>query len=313
MLDESQNSTALSGMWPIYIDARSKAAVPADTHFTVNDMAGSSYEYLPKEHILLGGRTDQYRKMYTAAMDTIKENLLFRGMTDNGRNIMFIGDGRVVSTQKKPVVSYRMQHSKCYMGGMVGVASKVFDQLQDLSLARMLTEGCIWSYDVMPTGIMPETFYATACETLKKCKWDEIKWLTEVRGNYIDRTGPLSNNDTVAAGRAIARDKRYPPGMAMITQPSYRLRPEAIESVFVMYRITGDRELQDAAWRMFQNIVKYTMSEFGNAMLYDVRETETKLVRQIDSEESYWFSQTLKYFYLIFSDPNLVSLDDYVL
>jgi len=29
--------------------------------------------------------------------------------------------------------------------------------------------------------------------------------------------------------------------------------------------------------------------------------------------ESFWLAETLKYFYLLFSEPNLVSLDDYVL
>lgn len=29
--------------------------------------------------------------------------------------------------------------------------------------------------------------------------------------------------------------------------------------------------------------------------------------------QSFWFSETLKYFYLIFSPPDLISLDDWVL
>jgi mannosyl-oligosaccharide alpha-1,2-mannosidase len=29
--------------------------------------------------------------------------------------------------------------------------------------------------------------------------------------------------------------------------------------------------------------------------------------------ESFWLAETLKYFYLLFSDPGLISLDDYVL
>ena len=34
---------------------------------------------------------------------------------------------------------------------------------------------------------------------------------------------------------------------------------------------------------------------------------------QIDDMESYWFAETLKYFYLLFSEPDFISLDDYVL
>jgi mannosyl-oligosaccharide alpha-1,2-mannosidase len=31
-----------------------------------------------------------------------------------------------------------------------------------------------------------------------------------------------------------------------------------------------------------------------------------------DSMESFWTAENLKYFYLIFSDPSLISLDNYV-
>ena len=39
---------------------------------------------------------------------------------------------------------------------MVGIGAKVFKQEQDLKLARRLMEGCLWGYEVMPQGIMPE-------------------------------------------------------------------------------------------------------------------------------------------------------------
>ena len=78
-----------------------------------------------------------------------------------------------------------------------------------------------------------------------------------------------------------------------------------------MYRITGDTTLQDAGWRMFQNIVKHTTTEYGNAGLRDVRDADT--ARKEDKMESFWFAETLKYFYLLFSAPDLISLDDYVL
>lgn len=87
-------------------------------------------------------------------------------------------------------------------------------------------------------------------------------------------------------------------------------RPEAIESVFILYRITGDKELQDAAWRMFQSIEKLARTEYAHAGIYDVRTLDTE---KMDKMESFWLAETLKYFYLIFSEPSLVSLDEYVL
>lgn len=90
----------------------------------------------------------------------------------------------------------------------------------------------------------------------------------------------------------------------------FTYRPEALESIFIMYRITGDKSLQDAAWRMFKNIDKATRTTFGHSSIDDVRDTEPKLS---DKMESFWLAETLKYLYLIFSDPSHISLDDYVL
>lgn len=77
-----------------------------------------------------------------------------------------------------------------------------------------------------------------------------------------------------------------------------------------MYRITGDKSLQDTAWRMFQNIDKATRTKYGNSEILDVREL---VPRQKDKMESFWLAETLKYLYLIFSEPDHISLDEYVL
>ena len=114
---------------------------------------------------------------------------------------------------------------------------------------------------------------------------------------------------------SILQDRHLSPGFAAITDPRYILRPEAIESIFVLYRITGERYLLDAAWRMFNIIQNATEAEFGNAGITDVTATakdgSPKFTKQ-DRQESFWLAETLKYFYLIFSEPELISLDDWV-
>ena len=87
-------------------------------------------------------------------------------------------------------------------------------------------------------------------------------------------------------------------------------RPQAIESVFVLYRITGDTKYQDVAWRMFQAIETATRTEFSYGSIPDVTQ---KSGEHTDASESFWMGETLKYFYLIFSEPSLLSLDDWVL
>lgn len=87
-------------------------------------------------------------------------------------------------------------------------------------------------------------------------------------------------------------------------------RPEAIESVFIMYRVTGDPIWRDKGWKMFDAVRNHTRVEFGYSAILDVT-SETP--HHTDEMESFWMAETLKYYYLLFSTPDTISLDEYVL
>jgi mannosyl-oligosaccharide alpha-1,2-mannosidase len=99
-------------------------------------------------------------------------------------------------------------------------------------------------------------------------------------------------------------------GRRYIADASYQLRPEAIESVFILYRITSDSSWQEKGWDMFQAIMKHTTTPIANARLSDVTSMSPG---QEDSMESFWLAEALKYFYLLLSEPDVVSLNDFVL
>ena len=80
-----------------------------------------------------------------------------------------------------------------------------------------------------------------------------------------------------------------------------------------MYRITGDPLLADAAWRMFESINNATQTEIAHSAIADVTLPVDHGSQKLDQCESFWMAGTLKYFYLIFSEPTLMSLDEYVL
>ncbi|KAK3985913.1 family 47 putative glycoside hydrolase [Cladorrhinum sp. PSN332] len=119
---------------------------------------------------------------------------------------------------------------------------------------------------------------------------------------------PLTHQEYVA--NKIKND-RLPKGFTGLHDKRYILRPEAIESVWYMYRITGDPTWQEKGWKMFEAVIKYTQTEVGHTAVKDVTDAETP--GQEDSMESFWLAETLKYFYLLFADPGVVSLDDWVL
>ncbi|KJZ76779.1 hypothetical protein HIM_03656 [Hirsutella minnesotensis 3608] len=107
----------------------------------------------------------------------------------------------------------------------------------------------------------------------------------------------------------IERD-RLPPGYIDVPGLHYILRPEAIESVWYMYRITGDPEWMEKGWRMFEATVRATRTSIANSAVDNVLSDEP---RTKDEMESFWMAETLKYYYLLFSEPTVISLDDWVL
>jgi mannosyl-oligosaccharide alpha-1,2-mannosidase len=61
---------------------------------------------------------------------------------------------------------------------------------------------------------------------------------------------------------------------------------------------------------MFQAIERHTRAKYGHSAIMDVTTTAPS---QDNSMESFWIAETLKYFYLLFSDEELISLDEWVL
>ena len=63
---------------------------------------------------------------------------------------------------------------------------------------------------------------------------------------------------------------------------------------------------------MFESINNATMAEFAHSAIADVTIPKDQETLKLDECESFWMAETLKYFYLIFSDPGEISLDDFV-
>lgn len=312
LFEDSQNRTKVPGLWGVMLDTLN-ADFTRDTTFSIGGMADSLYEYLPKQHLMLGGRNDQYRNMYSTALASVKENLLFRPLNPDNQHLLLPGTLKRYSSAHISLIP-EAQHLTCFAGGMVALAAKAFQRTDDLETARQLVDGCLWAYESMPSGIMPEAFYAAACrETAEEnCTWSDQKWYRAINTPNPGKH-ELEDNDpenTKKKAKLTIKAAKLAPGFTRIIDPRYMLRPEAIESLFVLYRITGDHALQDKAWNMFQAISNATKTDIAYAGIKDVSETGSDW---IDTMESFWTAETLKYFYLIFSEPDVISLDDYVL
>lgn len=411
--------------------------------FTLGSMADSTYEYFPKEYIMLGGLVDQYREMYEWAMDVVKEQLLFRVMIPDEKREILIGGTYKASVPMNDdapstgTLTPVGTHLTCFAGGMFGLGAKVFNRPEDLEIAEKLTDGCVWAYETTTTGIMPETFHVVPCEDRNHCEWNETKWWDEldpnrdwreglyrrqmqayesavaarasmeaalaaeaaaavptalpedpslpvaiqtappepldarssktedvpkhenkkreaaaidvsqpsananpnananvnvnVNPNDFPRTSSATTTVTGAPSRSLGsqqpiwspakpptheefvrkriEEDRIPPGISYIPDSRYILRPEALESVFYMYRITGNPYWREKGWNMISSVLRYTETEFGHSGIDDV----TKVVpRPNDSMESFWLAETLKYAWLIFEEESKWGLDEWV-
>ncbi|KMS97213.1 hypothetical protein BVRB_7g177650 [Beta vulgaris subsp. vulgaris] len=85
------------------------------------------------------------------------------------------------------------------------------------------------------------------------------------------------------------------------------LRPETVESLFYLWRLTGNKTYQEWGWNIFQAFEKNSRVEGGYVGLKDVNSGVKDNMMQ-----SFFLAETLKYMYLLFSPPSLIPLDQWV-
>ena len=85
--------------------------------------------------------------------------------------------------------------------------------------------------------------------------------------------------------------------------PYYILRPETVETFFILYHLTNDPVYREWGWEIFQAIEEYCKTEAGYAAIRDV-----DTGRQDNRMESFFLAETLKYLYLLQDDAHGIDL-----
>lgn len=101
-----------------------------------------------------------------------------------------------------------------------------------------------------------------------------------------------------AEARALRSSEKY-----------YILRPEVIESYFYMWRLTKEQKYRDWGWQAVLALENYCRVPGGYTGIKNVYSEEPQ---QDDVQQSFFLAETLKYLYLLFSDDDLLSFDDWV-
>ncbi|KAJ5976138.1 mannosyl-oligosaccharide alpha-1-2-mannosidase 1B [Penicillium waksmanii] len=180
-------------------------------------------------------------------------------------------------------IMWSMDDYACFAGGNLLLGGAYLDRPDISELGVKVTDSCHWLYNTTVTGLGPST----------------IAWYNEHNRAY-DKS--YNKNATL---RSYAAKYGY-----FIEDPSYRSYPEPLESIWYAYRITGDTRWQDYNWEIFQALNTTRSKSVPYAEITDVNAPYGgDLVNYVSS---FYFAEVLKYLYLTFTEPDVVSLDDFV-
>ncbi|XP_073830370.1 alpha-Mannosidase class I a isoform X1 [Musca autumnalis] len=113
------------------------------------------------------------------------------------------------------------------------------------------------------------------------------------------RLGPEAFRFSEAAeARALKSNEKY-----------YILRPETVESYFVLWRLTHDQKYRDWGWDAVQALEEHCRTPHGYSGIKNVYQ---EVPQKDDVQQSFFLAETLKYLYLLFSDDSLIPLDEWV-
>ncbi|ETO32208.1 hypothetical protein RFI_04912 [Reticulomyxa filosa] len=96
-----------------------------------------------------------------------------------------------------------------------------------------------------------------------------------------------------------------------VKEPKYQLRPETIESLYLMFSVTSNEQYRDWGWLIFEAIQQHCRTEIAYSGINDVRDIPPM---QDNKMESYVMAETFKYLYLLFDDHagSLIPLNEFV-
>eukprot|EP00252_Welwitschia_mirabilis_P005232 TRINITY_DN1572_c0_g2_i1.p1 TRINITY_DN1572_c0_g2~~TRINITY_DN1572_c0_g2_i1.p1 ORF type:complete len:639 (-),score=131.96 TRINITY_DN1572_c0_g2_i1:197-2077(-) len=288
VLEHFNTLSKKEGLVPIYISPYTGDF--DGEYIRLGSRGDSYYEYLLKVWLqqrnigLEGSDVSYLRDMYDEAMRGVKHHLVQKSIPND---LVFVGelpDGLNGDFYPK------MDHLVCFLPGNLALGATrgltkhdameqgvmAVEDIENLKLAENLAKTCYEMYVVTNTGLAPEIahFQTKGLEGGNKN--------AEFQHDIIIRHADRHN----------------------------LLRPETVESLFVLHRITEDQKYREWGWQIFQAFEANTKIASGG---YSSLEDVTVLPpRRRDKMETFFLGETLKYLFLLFGDNDFLPLDKYV-
>ncbi|XP_041844436.1 mannosyl-oligosaccharide 1,2-alpha-mannosidase IA isoform X2 [Melanotaenia boesemani] len=139
----------------------------------------------------------------------------------------------------------------------------------------------------------------------------------EKRQHYLDLAAEITHtchesytrSNTKLGPEAFRFDSGAEATATRLSDRYYILRPEVIESYMYMWRLTHDPKYREWGWEAVEALEQHCRVESGFS---GIRDVYTMTVSYDNMQQSFFLSETLKYLYLLFSDDDLLSLEDWV-
>ncbi|EIN09625.1 seven-hairpin glycosidase [Punctularia strigosozonata HHB-11173 SS5] len=194
--------------------------------------------------------------------------------------------------------------------------------------AEGLAQACYLSYADQRSGLGPDemTMHAESVPVTpepgtnkgaggtvrRNVRWVDALEKWRVRGRRgsppgVQEERPIVYSDdekSAGSNRPKGRDRDY-----AARKMEYLLRPETVESLYLMWRTTGDVRWRNRGWDIFAAIEREAWTPSGYA---SIRNVDFSPAPQKDDMPSFYLAETLKYLYLLFTDDDLVPLDKWV-
>jgi mannosyl-oligosaccharide alpha-1,2-mannosidase len=291
---------APDGLVPIFVSA--DVGMFRGNNIRLGSRGDSYYEYLIKQYLQTSKQEPVYQAMWNESLAGIKKHLVTYSDPDNYTIIAERPNGL------EAALSAKMDHLVCFMPGTIALATTGGSPLaqarkgpgwgpqqeEDMILAIELMKTCMGMYAVTPTGLAPEITHFNIYEP-PLMYHDFTSPATRPRAS-ID-FAPLSENPNFMIHGGDVHNLQ---------------RPETVESLFYLWRITRDPLYRHWGWAIFQSFIAHTATKDGEGFssIANVLLTPSPLR---DDMESFWLAETLKYFYLLFrDDDDLLPLDSVV-
>lgn len=91
------------------------------------------------------------------------------------------------------------------------------------------------------------------------------------------------------------------------THPVYDLNPEIIESAWYLHHYTKEQRYLSMGQQYYKDMLKYCKTEIAFSAIADVR-----TMKQNNELPTFFFAETMKYFYLLFNGNPDINLEKYV-